>query len=100
MSSPEVKSFEQLYGEAVSAFLAKIGVNDLNPNSVTASLFSANALMVYRSLLALERKALAILVCLPPVASWKIFSPPKALSTIYSKPTPSVFLSYPVPSSP
>ena len=46
---PEVKSFEQLYGEAIAAFIAKIGISDLNPNSVTASLFGANAQMTYRS---------------------------------------------------
>jgi uncharacterized phage protein gp47/JayE len=49
MAQPEIKSFEQLLGEALAAYMSKIGVNDLNPNSVVVSFFGANAQMVYRS---------------------------------------------------
>jgi uncharacterized phage protein gp47/JayE len=49
LAKPEVKSYDQLLGEALAAFMAKIGVNDLNPNSTTVSLFSANAQMTYRA---------------------------------------------------
>jgi len=49
MAQPEIKSFEQLLGEALAAYMAKIGVNDLNPNSAVVSFFSSNTQMVYRS---------------------------------------------------
>jgi len=49
LAKPEVKSYDQLLGEALAAFMAKIGINDLNPNSTTVSLFSANAQMTYRA---------------------------------------------------
>src|SRR5690606_10714866 len=49
MAQPEIKSFEQLLGEALAAYMAKIGVNDLNPNSAVVSFFGANTQMVYRA---------------------------------------------------
>jgi hypothetical protein len=49
MSKPEIKSFDELYGQALASFMADIGVTDVSPQSVTAALFKANALMTYRA---------------------------------------------------
>jgi uncharacterized phage protein gp47/JayE len=52
MSKPIIRSYDQLLGEALAAYMAKIGINDLNPNSAIVSLFSANAQMTYRAVAA------------------------------------------------
>lgn len=49
MAQPVIKSYDQILGEALAAYISAIGVNDLNPNSVIVSLFGTVAQVNYRS---------------------------------------------------
>lgn len=49
MAQPIVKSYDQLLGEALAAYMAKIGVTDINTGSAVMSFFEANAQMTYRA---------------------------------------------------
>ena len=46
---PNPRSYEQVLGDMLSTFMAKIGVNDLNTGSAVSSFFEAMAQAVYRS---------------------------------------------------
>lgn len=47
--TPTPKSYEQILGDMLRAYIAKIGVNDLNTGSVVTSFFEAMAQAVYRA---------------------------------------------------
>lgn len=47
--TPTPKSYEQILGDMLSTYIAKIGVNDLNTGSAVTSFFEAMAQAVYRA---------------------------------------------------
>ena len=49
MATPTPKSYEQIYGDMLSTYIAKIGVNDLNTGSAVTSFFETMAQAVYRA---------------------------------------------------
>lgn len=49
MSTPRIKSFDQYLGDAISAFLAEKGVNDISRTSIMLSFLRANALLTSRA---------------------------------------------------
>lgn len=49
MAQPTPKSYEQILGEMISTYLAKTGINDLNPGSAVLSFFETVAQSVSRA---------------------------------------------------
>lgn len=49
MTTPNPKSYEQLYGEMLASYMAKIGINDLSTASAVSSFFETMAQAVFRA---------------------------------------------------